>query len=176
MTRMINDTDDRQSYQCNIDNSVRINQVSYPYINLPELRGKSDLNDIPRIIKNDNHKVDPLPWIQQPIKAPKSYLWCHQCKKKNRNVVYCSKYLVGFCSKKYCKRCVEKHYNEDFESIDQKTWICMFCRGVCLCACCRRKRGEEVPKRIMKKKEKIEEMDNEKKDPDPNKKQKTGEE
>jgi len=27
----------------------------------------------------------------------------------------------------------------------------MFCRGICLCACCRRKRGEEVPKRVMKK-------------------------
>jgi len=98
------------------------------------------------------NKVSPV----SDSKMSKSGLWCHQCKKKNRNIVYCSKYCLGFCSKKYCKRCIEKHYNENFDSIDKKNWICMFCRGLCLCASCRRKRGEIVPKRIMKNKRKAE--------------------
>jgi len=121
-------------------------------------RNMNILKEVPRcqpenslLLFNDNQEPEP---IKPPVK---SYLWCHQCKKKNRNVVYCSKYESGFCSKKYCKKCIEKHYNEDFVTIDQKNWICMFCRDTCLCAFCRRKRGEKVPKRIMKKRK----LDNE---------------
>jgi hypothetical protein len=143
-------TGDRQSINQFNFYSPSQTSIHYPYRSI-----STDIKESPRTIKNENLSVynisDNLHSFQETVKNPKSYLWCHQCKKKNRNVVYCSKYHVGFCSKKYCKRCIEKHYNEDFDSIDQKTWICMFCRGICLCACCRRKRGEEVPKRVMKK-------------------------
>jgi len=76
--------------------------------------------------------------------------WCHQCKKKIKSVVQCSKYQQGFCCKKYCKKCIRKHYKK--EVIVRNKWECFYCRGICLCASCRRKRGEVVPKRIMKRK------------------------
>jgi len=105
-------------------------------------------------------KVSHLPLTIPESKTHKAGLWCHQCKKRSRNVVYCSTYDLGFCSKKYCKRCLEKHYNENFDAIDQKNWLCMFCRGICLCASCRRKRGEIVPKRVMKNKRKASAISN----------------
>jgi len=49
----------------------------------------------------------------------------------------------------------------------------MFCRGICLCACCRRKRGEEVPKRVMKKR-KLEETTDPIEPPQETKKTKIG--
>jgi hypothetical protein len=74
-------------------------------------------------------------------------LWCHQCKKKHVDIIYCSKYNLGSCSKKYCKLCIERHYNETFDTIDKERWICLFCRNICACALCRRNRGENVPKK-----------------------------
>jgi len=53
--------------------------------------------------------------------------------------------------KKYCKGCIERHYNESFSDIEQEKWICLFCRNLCVCAFCRRKRGEAVPKKILTK-------------------------
>jgi len=76
-----------------------------------------------------------------------NFLWCHQCKQKHDTVYYCSKYESGSCSKKYCKGCIERHYNESVVDIDPKKWICMYCRNICICAFCRRKRGEESPKK-----------------------------
>jgi len=78
--------------------------------------------------------------------------WCHQCKQKHSDILYCSKYYSGSCTKKYCKGCIERHYNESYNCIDKDKWICLFCRNLCVCAFCRRKRGEDVPKKVFKRK------------------------
>jgi len=68
----------------------------------------------------------------------KSAMWCHQCKQKHNEVFYCTQN----CSKKYCARCVARHYKEKVDEIDTSTWTCYFCRGACICAFCRRKRAK----------------------------------
>jgi hypothetical protein len=68
-----------------------------------------------------------------------SYLWCHQCKQKHDYVLYCTR----DCSKKYCARCVQRHYQEQVEDLDASQWICYYCQGVCSCASCRRRRAKE---------------------------------
>jgi hypothetical protein len=78
--------------------------------------------------------------------------WCHQCKQKHNEIVYCSKFFSGSCTKKYCKGCIERHYNETYDNICKDKWVCLFCRNLCVCAFCRRKRGEDVPKKVTKRK------------------------
>jgi len=73
-------------------------------------------------------------------KGSGGYMWCHQCKQKHGQVIYCSR----SCSKKYCTRCVERHYREKVSEIDQSEWICYYCQGVCSCAFCRRRRAKET--------------------------------
>jgi len=68
------------------------------------------------------------------------FMWCHQCKQKHGQVIYCSR----TCSKKYCTRCVKRHYREKVEDIDQSQWVCYYCQGVCSCAFCRRRRAKET--------------------------------
>jgi len=91
---------------------------------------------------------------EKPIKKRKhkkhNFLWCHQCKQKHETIYYCSKYESGSCSKKYCKGCIERHYNESVANVG-KNWECMYCRNICICAFCRRKRGEEQPKKGSKR-------------------------
>lgn len=69
-----------------------------------------------------------------------SSLWCHQCKQKHDYVLYCTRN----CSKKYCTRCVQRHYNEQIEDIEIEQWVCYYCKGVCTCASCRRRRAKET--------------------------------
>jgi len=102
------------------------------------------------IVNYDTHLIDCSTSNRKINKSDTGY-WCHQCKKKSKRVVHCSKNRFGFCSKKFCKKCIEKHYKVTFDDVDQKNWTCAFCSGNCLCASCRRKRGEEVPKRVMRK-------------------------
>jgi len=78
--------------------------------------------------------------------------WCHQCKQKHNEIVYCSKFHDGSCTKKYCKGCIERHYHESYDNIQKDKWVCLFCRNLCVCAFCRRKRGEDVPKKVLKRK------------------------
>eukprot|EP01129_Flabellula_baltica_P000150 TRINITY_DN1018_c0_g1_i1.p1 TRINITY_DN1018_c0_g1~~TRINITY_DN1018_c0_g1_i1.p1 ORF type:complete len:358 (-),score=51.65 TRINITY_DN1018_c0_g1_i1:122-1195(-) len=75
-------------------------------------------------------------------KKKSTFLWCHQCKQKHEKVYYCCHFQTGACTKKYCKGCIERHYMESADEIDENTWVCMFCRNICTCAFCRRKRGE----------------------------------
>jgi hypothetical protein len=78
--------------------------------------------------------------------------WCHQCKQKHNEILYCSKFQDGSCTKKYCKGCIERHYHESYDNIQKDKWVCLFCRNLCVCAFCRRKRGEDVPKKVLKRK------------------------
>jgi len=70
----------------------------------------------------------------------RSYLWCHQCKQKHDYVFYCTRN----CSKKYCTRCVQRHYHVQIEDINISHWVCYYCQGVCSCASCRRRRAKET--------------------------------
>jgi len=70
--------------------------------------------------------------------------WCHQCKLKHIDIIYCCKNKDGICSKKYCKNCIMRHYSEDITELDRDTWNCYYCQTICKCAQCRRKRGEPV--------------------------------
>jgi len=87
-------------------------------------------------------------------KVPKTEVWCHQCKKRSSHYIQC---LNSVCKKKYCKNCVKRHYNLAYKELkkqlktNHKTWFCYCCKNVCLCASCRRKRGDFVPKKNLKK-------------------------
>lgn len=67
---------------------------------------------------------------------------CHQCKKSNQKLVFCTKFVItrarkAFkqCRKKYCLRCLGKFYPNT--SLDHLLdWHCPSCRGVCSCANC----------------------------------------
>jgi hypothetical protein len=72
------------------------------------------------------------------------FLWCHQCKQKHDDVVYCSRYFKGSCSKKYCVGCIQRHYGEDITDDNKESWVCLYCRNMCSCAFCRRRRGDET--------------------------------
>eukprot|EP01124_Arcella_intermedia_P035413 TRINITY_DN9011_c0_g1_i1.p1 TRINITY_DN9011_c0_g1~~TRINITY_DN9011_c0_g1_i1.p1 ORF type:complete len:645 (-),score=169.47 TRINITY_DN9011_c0_g1_i1:118-2052(-) len=78
--------------------------------------------------------------VDDPSPEKSGYMWCHQCKQKHGEVIYCSR----TCSKKYCTRCVKRHYREKVDEIDQSQWICYYCQGVCSCAFCRRRRAKET--------------------------------
>jgi len=90
----------------------------------------------------------------------KDKVWCHQCKKKSSEYIQC---LNSACKKKYCKNCLYRHYNEDYKLLSialksEKMWFCYSCKNECRCAVCRRKRGENVPKKHLKKR-KMTELD-----------------
>lgn len=99
------------------------------------------------------------------------FLWCHQCKQKHDDVVYCSRYFKGSCSKKYCVGCIQRHYGEDINDDNKESWVCLYCRNLCSCAFCRRRRGDEsvppsefgvstVPRKAQKRKHhEIDEID-----------------
>ena len=72
-------------------------------------------------------------------------------------LVCCDNYFKkpknGKCNGKYCRTCLEKHYDLAIEQLkDLPEWICFSCRDVCSCASCRRERGEEVPLKSRKRK------------------------
>jgi len=68
--------------------------------------------------------------------------YCHQCHARRENATCCSA-----CQMKYCPRCLHKYYEQDYAVIklDAK-WMCPRCRGLCLCAACRKKRGIVIEK------------------------------
>eukprot|EP01091_Cochliopodium_minus_P010585 TRINITY_DN2840_c0_g1_i1.p1 TRINITY_DN2840_c0_g1~~TRINITY_DN2840_c0_g1_i1.p1 ORF type:complete len:352 (+),score=71.86 TRINITY_DN2840_c0_g1_i1:82-1137(+) len=78
--------------------------------------------------------------------------WCHQCKMKQTKLYSCvnlwKSKKENKCNGKYCGRCIEKHYNENMEELkNNSNWTCYSCQKVCVCAACKRKRGEPVAKR-----------------------------
>eukprot|EP01091_Cochliopodium_minus_P011153 TRINITY_DN309_c1_g2_i1.p1 TRINITY_DN309_c1_g2~~TRINITY_DN309_c1_g2_i1.p1 ORF type:complete len:394 (-),score=104.03 TRINITY_DN309_c1_g2_i1:92-1273(-) len=78
--------------------------------------------------------------------------WCHQCKIKQPEVLACVNFWKNRknkkCNGKYCPKCIDKHYNEDYEKLkSQEEWICYSCEYICKCASCKRKRGSYVCRR-----------------------------
>jgi len=71
-------------------------------------------------------------------KQQKLFQWCHQCKQKHDHVLHCSR----DCNKKYCAKCLHRHYDEKESDIDRDNWICVYCRQICCCAFCRKKKAK----------------------------------
>jgi len=67
--------------------------------------------------------------------------WCHQCKQKHQLVVHCTR----SCTKKYCPKCLLRHYGEKESDIDKQNWICVYCRDICTCAFCRKRKAHGHP-------------------------------
>jgi len=76
---------------------------------------------------------------------------CHQCKntKALNKLAYCANLFEKRtkpekrrCRKKYCETCLLKFYNDSFEDIISKPWICASCRGLCCCAACERNKDK----------------------------------
>jgi len=65
--------------------------------------------------------------------------WCHQCKQKHYHVYHCAQ----GCNKKYCGKCLQRHYNEKESDIDPESWVCVYCRDLCTCASCRKKKAKD---------------------------------
>ena len=46
----------------------------------------------------------------------------------------------GKCSGKYCSKCIEKQYMENYEELkNQEYWICYTCLDKCFCSICKKK-------------------------------------
>lgn len=107
---------------------------------------------------NNQHKEN-----NSTLNRVQSDLWCHQCKRKSEKVVFCDKLFEAHpnkesCNGKYCETCIRRHYNTTPEILGaEKEWICFKCQGACLCANCRRERGEDIPikRRRQTKKEEL---------------------
>ena len=86
--------------------------------------------------------------LSQPTKTIENG-WCHHCKMKVDELLACvnfwKKKREGKCSGKYCPRCVEKQYAENYEKAkNQEYWICYACQGICFCAVCKKKHGKII--------------------------------
>lgn len=66
--------------------------------------------------------------------------WCHQCKQRSNNVIHCGQ----GCNKKFCSRCLLRHYGEQDKDINVETWQCPFCKKICCCAYCRRNKDKLI--------------------------------
>jgi hypothetical protein len=68
------------------------------------------------------------------VKSPRaSGEWCHQCKQKRAHMLCCT----DKCPKKYCHRCLSRHYALDARTVEIATWRCPHCLHECTCAYCR---------------------------------------
>lgn len=79
-----------------------------------------------------------------------SEIWCHQCKMKKPKIVCCDDFFKDNkhdrCNGKYCESCVRRHYGTTVDELGQlPEWKCFRCSGTCLCANCKRDRGEDIP-------------------------------
>ncbi|KAF8813926.1 hypothetical protein BYT27DRAFT_7084104 [Phlegmacium glaucopus] len=94
---------------------------------------------------------------------PNGYVYCHQCSKKRDilttiqcNIMkHCQTKGKGtgerHCVNKYCKGCLKRKYNEDFDVLQGCTktgsasfFTCPRCRGVCNCWKCKKTLGIEA--------------------------------
>lgn len=48
------------------------------------------------------------------------------------------------CNKKFCSRCLLRHYGEQDRDINIETWQCPFCKKICCCAYCRRNKDKLI--------------------------------
>lgn len=116
------------------------------------------------LLKNNESISEPR---KKYAKLPKNILpqrlianiWCHQCKMKKGIIVCCDNFFKRQkderCNGKYCENCVARHYGVEVEELkDKKEWKCFKCEGTCVCASCKRERGENIPVKKRKRKDK----------------------
>ncbi|EFA86756.1 hypothetical protein PPL_00561 [Heterostelium album PN500] len=76
--------------------------------------------------------------------------WCHQCKALKFEFIQCQASEAGRpkCNKRFCSTCLTKHYNKEVAVLKEraKPWVCPFCKNTCICAACKRRRGNSERK------------------------------
>eukprot|EP01112_Ceratiomyxa_fruticulosa_P017132 TRINITY_DN5278_c0_g1_i4.p1 TRINITY_DN5278_c0_g1~~TRINITY_DN5278_c0_g1_i4.p1 ORF type:complete len:837 (-),score=152.72 TRINITY_DN5278_c0_g1_i4:91-2601(-) len=88
-----------------------------------------------------------------------SVRWCHQCKVLKPNTSDCCNPniplpLLAFvhahqsqssavCEKRFCEGCLRKYGEDRKTATTTKDWMCPFCRDICSCAACRRRRESQ---------------------------------
>eukprot|EP01128_Nolandella_sp_AFSM9_P010347 TRINITY_DN712_c0_g4_i1.p1 TRINITY_DN712_c0_g4~~TRINITY_DN712_c0_g4_i1.p1 ORF type:complete len:555 (+),score=110.33 TRINITY_DN712_c0_g4_i1:188-1852(+) len=78
-------------------------------------------------------------------------MWCHQCKQKHDDVIICSRQ----CSKKYCSRCLLRHYDMNIDDIEPETWDCYYCLKSCKCAFCKKTKNGTMKDGVLKQPKKV---------------------
>lgn len=91
----------------------------------------------PRRKQRSRSKRDEDRFVKRRVDKPSE--WCHQCKQKHDNIFRC---CSQDCTKKYCIKCLQRHYGEKETEIDPDNWACVYCRQLCCCACCRKKKAK----------------------------------
>jgi len=94
-------------------------------------------------------KYNKIPKPETPVRVM-SEIWCHQCKMKKNEVICCDNFFKknkqGRCNGKYCDNCMQRHYQTCIDDLrDLKEWACFKCMHKCVCASCKRERGDNVP-------------------------------
>jgi len=94
-------------------------------------------------------KYNKVPKPEDPVRVM-SEIWCHQCKMKKNEVICCDNFFKknkqGRCNGKYCDNCMQRHYQTCIDDLrDLKEWACFKCTQKCVCASCKRERGDNVP-------------------------------
>lgn len=94
-------------------------------------------------------KYNKVPKPESPVRVMTD-IWCHQCKMKKSEVICCDNFFKknkqGRCNGKYCDSCMQRHYATSLEELrNLPEWTCFKCTQFCVCACCKRERGDNVP-------------------------------
>jgi len=94
-------------------------------------------------------KYNKVPKPETPVRVMPE-IWCHQCKMKKSEVICCDNFFKknkqGRCNGKYCDNCMQRHYQTCIDDLrDLKEWACFKCTEKCVCASCKRERGDNVP-------------------------------
>ncbi|GAQ86643.1 Zinc-finger domain of monoamine-oxidase A repressor R1 [Klebsormidium nitens] len=67
---------------------------------------------------------------------------CHQCRQKTLELTAVCKQSNSKCKRGFCSKCLFNRYGEKVEDVTQlESWACPFCRGLCNCSNCRKKKG-----------------------------------
>ncbi|XP_058187908.1 uncharacterized protein LOC131304613 isoform X2 [Rhododendron vialii] len=77
---------------------------------------------------------------------------CHQCRHKAMGLVASCKNKKKNkpCTTSYCKNCLLNRYGEKVEEVTVlEDWLCLKCRGICNCSCCRKKQGHQPTGRLV---------------------------
>eukprot|EP00727_Mastigamoeba_balamuthi_P005567 m51a1_g163 putative fructose-bisphosphate aldolase (1022) ;mRNA; r:525056-529487 len=66
---------------------------------------------------------------------------CHQCHNRNPRFITCRQ-----CARSFCDRCIRLHHYDDGATCGPYAYVCAYCRRICRCASClRRRTGSLAP-------------------------------
>mmetsp|Transcript_21905 Transcript_21905/g.30622 ORF Transcript_21905/g.30622 Transcript_21905/m.30622 type:complete len:285 (+) Transcript_21905:78-932(+) len=70
---------------------------------------------------------------------------CHQCRQKtiDEKTVCANEGYFAKVVHHFCERCLRARYGEDLNEVKKNpNWCCPWCRGICNCSFCRKKKGK----------------------------------